>query len=580
MYMMTGMKSATATHAPSPEERPFADIPSCDLETAFNNCFQTRNFVQALDIVCELLARDPHNEFHKKRAGIIVPEIEIAGYTPLLKQTLSACLDSLTIAHQPFFRAWLTTFWEDPLQEPLTSLMEEEKYEDFAKRVHWETLRPCLRDPFLLLGLRTLIMTDTVMEDLLTWLRRWSLENQEILEDEDLPFLCALAEYAYQREYALLETEEEAKAVDSLASKAGKNAPALTLALLGCYRPLHNFLTDAPETKALRNLITLQVTEPLTERALRKTIPALTSVENTVSQDVQAMYEQNPYPQWRSFDTAPLVHTEVEADILVAGCGTGWFAIQIALAFPNAKLTAVDLSLTSLSYAKRKAREMGALNISFGQADILKLDQMEDTFDLIECSGVLHHMKNPEAGWASLLTRLKPGGRMFIALYSETGRKSIVEARSHIAQEDYTPDIHGIRRFRKDIMALPYDHPLYEISEYKDFYNLSDCRDLVFHIQEKRYTLPELKTQMDALGLSFLGFREQPKQIQNSYIKDFPEDESMTDMDNWGKFEEKHPHLFKKMYQFACCRKGETDTPSAGFQNIDAVPHFTIGRQA
>lgn len=558
-------------------QRPFAEVPPCDLEAAFNNFYQTGQFAQGFDMACEMLARDPHSEFHKKRTGIVVSEIEISDYSPLVKQTLSACLDSVTIAHQPFFRAWLTTFWGDPFQEPLTSLMEEENYEDFAKRIDWAALRPCLNDPFLLLGLRTLIMTDTVMEDLLTWLRRWALEHRKTLQDEDIPFLCALAEYAYQREYALLETEGEGKTIESFAPQDGA---ALEVSLLGCYRPLSAFFETAPDIDGLKNLLTLQITQPLTEKTLRETIPALTPVEDSVSQNVRAMYEESPYPQWRSFDTAPLVHTEVEADILIAGCGTGWFAIQTALTFPNTKITAVDLSLSSLAYAKRKAREMGALNITFGQADILKLDQMEGQFDLIECSGVLHHMNDPKAGWASLITRLKPGGRMFIALYSELGRKSIVEARSHIAQENYTPDSQGIRRFRKDIMALSYDHPLYEILEYKDFYNLSDCRDLVFHIQEKRYDLPELKEEMEALGLSFLGFREQPKAVQEAYAKEFPEDENLTNMQSWASFEEKHPDLFKKMYQFVCCRKGEIGSPSKGFQNIANAPHFTIGRKS
>ena len=64
----------------------------------------------------------------------------------------------------------------------------------------------------------------------------------------------------------------------------------------------------------------------------------------------------------------------------------------------------------------------------------------------------------------------------------------------------------------------------------------------------------------------------------NMYAKEFPEDKDMTDMVGWAKFEEKHPDLFKKMYQFACCRQEEAHTPSAGFQNIERAAHFTIGR--
>ena len=70
----------------------------------------------------------------------------------------------------------------------------------------------------------------------------------------------------------------------------------------------------------------------------------------------------------------------------------------------------MDLSLSSLSYAKRKTQELGINNIEYMQGDILKLDQLEREFDIIECMGVLHHMDDPLAGWKVLVGKLRADG--------------------------------------------------------------------------------------------------------------------------------------------------------------------------
>ena len=101
-----------------------------------------------------------------------------------------------------------------------------------------------------------------------------------------------------------------------------------------------------------------------------------------------------------------------------------------ALRYPGGTVLAVDLSLASLAYAKRKSAELGVANIEYRQADILTLGTLEERFDIIECSGVLHHMAQPFEGWRVLASLRKPGGRMRIGLYSEAGRGQVVRARA------------------------------------------------------------------------------------------------------------------------------------------------------
>jgi 2-polyprenyl-3-methyl-5-hydroxy-6-metoxy-1,4-benzoquinol methylase len=98
-------------------------------------------------------------------------------------------------------------------------------------------------------------------------------------------------------------------------------------------------------------------------------------------------------------------------DFLIAGCGTGQQSIAVAQKFGDQNMLAVDLSLASLSYARRKSDEFG-LRIEYGQADILEMAALNRQFDVIECQGVLHHMADPYAGWQALLPLLRPNGFM------------------------------------------------------------------------------------------------------------------------------------------------------------------------
>ena len=115
--------------------------------------------------------------------------------------------------------------------------------------------------------------------------------------------------------------------------------------------------------------------------------------------------------------------------ILITGCGTGRETIDTATRFRKCNVLAIDLSLTSLAYAKRKTEELGISNIEYMQADILDLTALDRKFDIIESGGVLHHMDDPMAGWKVLTDCLKTGGLMRIGLYSESARKHIVQIR-------------------------------------------------------------------------------------------------------------------------------------------------------
>ena len=81
---------------------------------------------------------------------------------------------------------------------------------------------------------------------------------------------------------------------------------------------------------------------------------------------------------------------------------------------------------------------------------------------------------------------------------------------------------------------------------------MSSCRDLVFHVQELRYTLPLIADMLNDLGLRFIGFELDKREALNAYCAAYPDDADMSDLGNWHAFEQANPDTFMAMYQFWC----------------------------
>jgi hypothetical protein len=80
---------------------------------------------------------------------------------------------------------------------------------------------------------------------------------------------------------------------------------------------------------------------------------------------------------------------------------------------------------------------------------------------------------------------------------------------------------------------------------------MSGCRDLLFHVMEHRHTIPEIAAFLRDNNLSFLGFEcfNEPDVIE-TFQKQFPEPDALTDLDRWDAFEAEHPETFWGMYIF------------------------------
>src|SRR5581483_4338686 len=156
-------------------------------------------------------------------------------------------------------------------------------------------------------------------------------------------------------------------------------------------------------------------------------------------------------------------------------------------------------------------------------------------FDMVESSGVLHHMAEPLRGWSKLAALVKPGGFMRIALYSEIARQNIVALRQMIEARGYHATEHDIRRCRQEIIAQQ-DPQFATIVHSPDFASISACRDLLFHVQEHRLTLPQIEKFLREHALTLLGFEASGSTLRR-YRAAFPDDPAMTDLASWDRFE-------------------------------------------
>jgi tetratricopeptide (TPR) repeat protein/SAM-dependent methyltransferase len=432
-------------------------------------------------------------------------------------------------------------------------------------------------------------ITNVGLERFLTALRAAVLDIAEkaeadLLDAGELRAYCALARQCFVNDYVFDLTDAEIAQVDRLrerliaALEVDAAVPVLWLVAVAAYVPLHSVpgaaaLLTKPSLSSswqdpVMSLLVQQVREPDQERAYCASIPQLTAIDDNVSLLVREQYEQNPYPRWTKPAPAPDATTidgylrrlfplgtfrplgkRGDVDALIAGCGTGQHSIEVARRWKNARLLAVDLSLTSLGYAKRQTLALGIDNIDYVQADILKLGSLGRTFDVIEAAGVLHHLADPRAGWQVLSSLLRPGGLLFLGLYSEVARRDIVSARDRIAARGYRPTTEDIRRCRQELMDADDGTPLKNVTQTSDFASTSECRDLLFHAQEHRTTLPNIKAALADNHLTFLGFEIDPF-ARRQYAAKFPDDRAMTNLDHWHDFEMQNPLTFVRMYQF------------------------------
>lgn len=448
------------------------------------------------------------------------------------------------------------------------------------------------RDELLRELLARTLNVDPEFEASLVTLRRTLLLDEMSESDEspaaeaEIEGLCAaLALQCFANEYLFEASEEEEARVEALAGSFAttRSAAALgprgrwALLRIAMYRPLWRVEAARGLDKEklsclgrdLVHVIERTLVEPLEEQRLAAGVPSAGPVHDPVSRQVRAQYENAPYPRWLAIASAgpspvaeslsrrfphwkPARRLAAGSRALVLGCGTGYEPIDLALREPAFEVVAVDLSRASLAYATRMAAKLEARNVRFLHGDLLALGDVGGAFDLVSACGVLHHLRDPFAGWRAAASRLAEGGLMRVGLYSATARRSIARAREIIARRGTPATPEAMRAFRRALLRGELGPELAEISRSPDLHSLSGLRDLLFHVEEHHFDLPGIASALSRLGLRFIGFEHEGRDVAPRYARMFPEDAAQTSLANWAAFEAAHPETFAAMYQFWC----------------------------
>lgn len=463
-----------------------------------------------------------------------------------LDEDLRFCLGEATVEAQTLARVAAQTL-----------LLKQPEFDGTA-----ETLEAMVRDPLWLIFLTRCLNVSPAMEARLDAIRQALARTQGDEGERRRALICALALNGFAAEYL---------AVPPAGLGDGEDESLLLTAL---YRPLTEKEAQALKAEPpVDELLRRTVDDPAGERALAEMLDRFTpEASDGVSAAVREQYEHNPYPRWsappapepRSLGAviAALPGLDQAAfggqaqSLLVAGCGTGFEPIDLARCDPSLRITAMDLSRASLAYGARVAWDLGLGGIRFVQGDILALDQVAERFDVVVSTGVIHHMDRPEAGLARLAGVLRRGGVVRLGLYSERARAVVRLAHQLIREKAWRPVDDDIRAFRAHVLTLPETEPLAALRQSEDFYSLSGCRDLVFHVKEHRYTPTQLGELLASAELRLIGFEAPPEALAR-FREAFGEGADALDLTLWDRLERDHPEMFAGMYQFWAQKPGQ-----------------------
>ena len=421
------------------------------------------------------------------------------------------------------------------------------------------------------------LVCDIEFERLLVFIRKLILLNIDNLPISKnlIKLMNSIALNNFLNEYLGQVSKKELYEIVSIEDKILKNVTLdtpineLDYLSLAMYKPLFNyeFKDKIPFNEHTFKLYEYTISNFIKENNIIKNISSFSEIEDNTSIKVQKQYELYPYPRWLFSDTyllktnmigflnsLKIKYSENHQDlyknksILIAGCGTGKEAVEVRSLISDVKITAIDLSKKSLSYAIRKSQQAGQKDITFLHGDILKINDLNEKFDCIMSNGVLHHMNDPILGLASLSNSLKKNGLIKISLYSKYARECLDKFQQRVNNMEDKNDLQSLKDFRNNLIREEgFENERIQI--FSDFYSLSDFKDLVCHEKEHLFTIEKIKVMLKKLNLKFCGFQDVGG-IHDKFIAYFNSSDQLYNLDYWEIFEKEFPNSFPQMYQF------------------------------
>jgi SAM-dependent methyltransferase len=263
-----------------------------------------------------------------------------------------------------------------------------------------------------------------------------------------------------------------------------------------------------------------------------------------IAEEVRDFYERYPYPppvdslekyqrRWQDRQRRRAdfhlfwpgrPYKEEDQSILIAGCGTSQ-AAKHALRWPAAQVTGIDVSSTSVRRTEELKKKYNLRNLQVRQVAIERVDDLGISFDQIVCTGVLHHLADPDVGLGALRSVLKPDGAMHLMVYAPYGRAGVYMLQEFCKRIGVHATGAEIRDLKAALSALPPGHPLESLlSQAPDFRDEAALADALLHPNDRAYSVPQLFDFLQKAGLTFgRWIRQAPYSLHCGVIAKIPQ---------------------------------------------------------
>ena len=223
-------------------------------------------------------------------------------------------------------------------------------------------------------------------------------------------------------------------------------------------------------------------------------------------------------------------------DILVAGCGANQ-AAGLALTNPGSRVVGIDVSQASLDQELRLKQKHDLGNLELHRLGLEKVGSLERSFDLVVCTGVLHHLPDPAAGLRRLRTVLRPHGVMSLMVYGSYPRAGVYMLQEAFRLLGLRQDRAGAEMVQHTVNVVP---PWHNIRSYRapDLGYAAGLVDTFLHGRDRAYTVAQVLQLVVECGLRFQGWLDNLDYTISAYVAD-PQDalrravEALPTVDHW-----------------------------------------------
>jgi SAM-dependent methyltransferase len=189
--------------------------------------------------------------------------------------------------------------------------------------------------------------------------------------------------------------------------------------------------------------------------------------------------------------------------ILIAGCGTSQ-AAKYAVRWPNSEVVGIDVSSTSVEQTKQLKTKYALANLEVLQLAVEQAPDLGDNFDVVVCTGVLHHLPDPARGLRALREVLVPEGYMHLMVYAPSGRAGIYLLQDYCRRLGIEPTSKDISTLMESLQFLPHDHPLRQLLERSpDFRKEASIADALLNPLDQPFSVDQFMAFLEAGGLQF-----------------------------------------------------------------------------